>query len=88
VMGSSRLNFPQRVVVVVTAGLALLALRARILGSGPADGWFNYAPTSGIAFSPSSLGWTDDGVLALTLLMVVGWAGLALWLFRSGKRQE
>jgi hypothetical protein len=87
-MRSFRLNFPRRVVVVVAAGLALLAIRERILGSGAADGWFNYAPNSGFAISPSSLGWTDDGVLVLTLVTVIAWLALALWLFRSEGREQ
>jgi hypothetical protein len=87
-MRSLRLNLPQRVVVVVATGLALVAIRARVLGSGDTEGWFNYAPNSGFGVSPSVLGRTDDGVLVLTSLMVIAWLALALWLFRSGGRER
>lgn len=77
------LNSAQRVVIVVASGVALMALRARILSRALTSGWFNYAPNSGISISDSSLGWDENGVLVLTLLMVVAWVAFALWLLRS-----
>lgn len=78
------MNFPQRVVVVIALAVALLAIRSQVISPDIADGWFNYAPNSGLAVErfPDE-GWSEDGVMVLTLLFTLGWAAFSVWLLRT-----
>jgi hypothetical protein len=73
----------QRTVIVIASGLglAVLAATANRLVAEPPEGWFVYAPNTGVTYPPSSDTdiWREAGVWLGALLM---WTGLALWLYR------
>ena len=71
-------------------GLAVaLAVLARLAATpDPLDGdsgWFNYAPNSVLAISPSS-GRSPAGVAAIWLIATALWTGVAVWLL--GRRDD
>jgi heme/copper-type cytochrome/quinol oxidase subunit 1 len=70
-----RLNLAQRVVVVVTVGLALGVMADYLTGLGVRTGWYAYAPLSGQA----SAGLGEPGWLRLVIWL----AAIGLWALTS-----
>jgi heme/copper-type cytochrome/quinol oxidase subunit 1 len=70
-----RLNLAQRVVVVVTVGLALGVMADYLTGLGVRTGWYAYAPLSGQV----SAGLGEPGWLRLVIWL----AAIGLWALTS-----
>jgi len=70
-----RLNLAQRVVVVVTLGLALGVMADYLTGLGVRTGWYAYAPLSGQV----SAGLGEPGWLRLVIWL----AAIGLWALTS-----
>jgi heme/copper-type cytochrome/quinol oxidase subunit 1 len=70
-----RLNIGQRVVVVVTLGLALGIVANYLTGVGVRTGWYAYAPLTGQV----SLGLGEPGWLRLVIWL----AAIGLWAVTS-----
>jgi heme/copper-type cytochrome/quinol oxidase subunit 1 len=70
-----RLNLAQRVVVVVTLGLALGVVAGYLTGLGVRTGWYAYAPLSGQV----SAGLGEPGWLRLVIWL----AAIGLWAVTS-----
>jgi heme/copper-type cytochrome/quinol oxidase subunit 1 len=62
-----RLSTAQRVVVIIALGLALAIVASYLTSLGTRAGWYAYAPLTGQAFSPPSLG-------------EPGWVRMIIWL--------
>ena len=71
-----RLNMAQRVVVVVTLGLALGIVAGYLTGLGVRTGWYAYAPLSGQLQAP---GIGEPGWLRLLIWL----AAISLWALTS-----
>ncbi len=85
----------QRAVVAVGWAGVVWALWVWVISDGwtytfsENDGWFNYAPNSGVVFSgdvPSPLLTNPTLRLALQLVFVLVWALPSFWLFSVGSR--
>jgi hypothetical protein len=80
------MNLGQRVVLVVATffgfGLAAQAVDAARTADATDGGWFNYAPNSGVVFSPSNaMPWWEHALpYAIALVL---WTALAFWLVRA-----
>jgi heme/copper-type cytochrome/quinol oxidase subunit 1 len=70
-----RLNMAQRIVVVVTLGLALAIVASYLTGLGVRTGWYAYAPPSGQV----SAGLGEPGWLRLVIWL----AAISLWSLSS-----
>jgi hypothetical protein len=88
-------NVRQRHVVVIASGLALAVTAwttTRLLDVPRGSGWFNYAPNSGVLYTPGQgllpdAGWVlRDGLVWLAAVGI--WAALALWLYRANGTDE
>ena len=80
-----RLNLAQRIVIVIGLAGLLHTIRDWIVNRPVQGGWFNYAPSSAMAFSPH--GWSSStGDHLLTLAFVLVWVLGSVWLLRSGPR--
>lgn len=85
-----RLNFAQRIVVVVGLGIILLFLGSWLmsLGNHSPYGWVAYAPASG------SVNFTTEGGLhpwvqfVLWLLLVLAWIAASLSLLSNAPRSD
>jgi heme/copper-type cytochrome/quinol oxidase subunit 1 len=71
-----RLNLAQRVVVVITVGLALGIVASYLTGLGVRTGWYAYAPLSGQLQAP---GIGEPGWLRLLIWL----AAVSLWSLTS-----
>jgi heme/copper-type cytochrome/quinol oxidase subunit 1 len=71
-----RLNLAQRVVVVITLGLALGIVAGYLTGLGVRTGWYAYAPLSGQLQAP---GIGEPGWLRLIIWL----AAVSLWSLTS-----
>ena len=71
-----RLNMAQRVVVVITLGLALAIVAGYLTGLGVRNGWYAYAPLSGQIQAP---GIGEPGWLRLVIWL----AATSLWAVTS-----
>jgi hypothetical protein len=71
-----RLNMAQRVVVVITLGLALAIVARYLTGLGVRNGWYAYAPSSGQLQAP---GIGESGWLRLIIWL----AAISLWALTS-----
>ena len=71
-----RLNMAQRVVVVITLGLALGIVASYLTGLGVRNGWYVYAPLSGSLQAPGNgePGW---------LRLIIWLAAISLWALTS-----
>jgi hypothetical protein len=89
----SRLSQPQKIVVVVALGAALLPLGTYLIslggGNSVAPGWYAYAPLTassnagGLITGPSVPFWQHSWARLLTwLVLTVIWAVAALWVLR------
>jgi hypothetical protein len=82
-------------VVVIASGLALAVTAwttTRLFGVPRGSGWFNYAPNSGVLYTPGQGLVPDAGSMlrdGLVWLAAVGiWAALALWVYREKGTDE
>jgi hypothetical protein len=79
------MNLGQRIVLVVASffgfGLLADATLAAIAEQTYEGGWFNYAPSSGLVFSPSGASWGTT--LFVCGFFLAAWTAVALWLLRS-----
>jgi hypothetical protein len=86
----SRWTTAQRVVIVVAWAGVLQAIWTWLRNDGVDSsdgGWFNYAPNSGVVFSPDPP-WpliNPTAAIAIQVLLVVLWAAPSFWLL--GVRQ-
>jgi len=71
-----RLNMAQRVVLVITLGLALGIVASYLTGLGVRTGWYAYAPVSG-QLQPPGIG--EPGWLRLVIWL----AAVSLWALTS-----
>ncbi|HLK79872.1 MAG TPA: hypothetical protein VKU77_40245 [Streptosporangiaceae bacterium] len=71
-----RLSMAQRVVVVITLGLALGIMASYLTGQGVRTGWYAYAPLSGQLRAP---GIGEPGWLRLIIWL----AAVSLWSLTS-----
>ena len=71
-----RLSMAQRVVVVITVGLALGIMASYLTGLGVRNGWYAYAPLSGQLQAPGigEAGW---------LRLIIWLAAISLWALTS-----
>jgi hypothetical protein len=85
----SRLNFSQRIVVVVGSGVGvyLLGLWITSLGSHFFTGWVAFAPSSS-TFLPNQGGLHPWVQLVIWLILICLWTGSSLFLLRNSRPDE
>ena len=74
----------QKVALLVGLAVALLLLVRLVLAPDPLsadDGWFNYAPNSGLSYSPTGMGGRSPLTITLVGLGATAvWTAVAVWL--------
>lgn len=80
-----RMSLPQRVVIVIALGLAMLATWVWwYSGMAPSGGgWFAYAPNTTETYFVVHVRQPED--LALPLALIGIWTGLSLWLLAPSR---
>jgi hypothetical protein len=83
-----RLTLAQRIVLVIAAGAAARVFQWWLLDNHGSDsGWFNYAPNSGLALSPTER--FSPFIVAIgSLALLAGWATISLWLLAPPRHHE
>ena len=83
-----RLTLPQRIVIVVALGFAMRVLQWWLLEDHDLrDGWFNYAPNSGLAYSPANR--FSPVVFGLgSLALLAAWCVASVWLLAMRPKTE
>ena len=76
----------RRALVAALAAASWVAARAVTRRVVPQDGWFNYAPSNGVAFSPDHPYATRE--MLVWLGFTAAWLVAALWLLRSRSDDE
>jgi len=94
---TSRLSQPQKIVVVVALGAALLTLGSYLIGLGGGSsvtfGWYAYAPLtanssgSGLVTGDSPSFWQHGWAhLIIWLALTAVWALAAIWVLRPARQ--
>ena len=83
-------NRGQRVVLVVASGLVIQTFARWVLYMEPGGGWFNFAPQTGASFpGPSDIRRFSPGTTTIvTIVFIVAWAALSLWLLQGHSRDD
>jgi hypothetical protein len=79
-----RLSLPQRIVLVIAAGVACTAVGCyfTVTGRPASAGWYAYAPFGSGALTYSGKALTGWQLLLIWLGLVAGWALASLWVLR------
>ncbi len=83
-------NRCQRVVLVIASGLGIQTFARWVLYMEPGGGWFNFAPQTGASFPGLSdvRRFSPGTTTILTIVFIVAWAALSVWLLREHRRDD
>jgi heme/copper-type cytochrome/quinol oxidase subunit 1 len=81
------MNLGQRVIIIISLGLALGAAGSFIVNLGEDGGWFAYAPLTEATYPPG-IGLPSWARLVVWLVLITIWGLASVRLLRSPKRDD